>query len=112
LRGHQRSSGFICAGLAGLFFVLLSASPDGAAAASDTPCVSLRFVRNGFTVRTARPGEDRIALSRRWPDGRPVLQGLRHLRVLPALQGRQSDPSLPVVPPSILTVTAPQGHAP
>jgi len=63
--------GFIRAGLVVLSIALLSASPDGAAQASDAPCVSLTFEGDGFTVCTARPGEDGIALSLRGADGKP-----------------------------------------
>lgn len=63
--------GLIRAGLVVLLIALLSASSDGAAQASDAPCVSLTFEGDDFTVCTARAGEDRVALSLRGADGKP-----------------------------------------
>jgi uncharacterized protein YigE (DUF2233 family) len=77
----------IRAGLVVLFIALLCASPDGAAQASDAPCVSLTFEGDGFTVCTARAGKDDIALVLRGADGKPH----RRLSILKRDLGEAAD---------------------
>lgn len=63
--------GLFRAGLAVLLFIFLSVPPDGVAQAQDSPCRTLNFEGDPFTVCRAEPGKDQVRLSLRDSAGKP-----------------------------------------